>query len=87
MSEKSLGYSPRIGDLVLYVTIQGKSVLGIIKDIYVSPSDLENIHPDDFVGYLYRILWITENDEAGYIIDRVKEYRQNYLRWRYENGL
>ncbi len=87
MSEKSLGYSPRIGDLVLYATLQGKSVLGIIKDIYVSPSDLENIHPDDFVGYLYRILWINEDHEAGYIIQRVTEYRQNYLRWRADNGM
>jgi hypothetical protein len=82
-----MNYIPRIGDLVLYESLQGKSTLGIIKSIYIYPSDLENIHPDDFVGNLYRILWIAENHEVGYVIDRIREYRQNYLRWRDENGL
>jgi hypothetical protein len=83
VSEKSLGYNPQIGDLVLYSS-KGYNTLGIIKEI----RQYTDYDPDAIDGTLYRVLWLTnQNVETGYPVERIMEYRQDYLSWRKDNGL
>jgi hypothetical protein len=78
-----MNYNPQIGDLVLYSS-KGYNTLGIIKEI----RQYTDYDPDAIDGTLYRVLWLTnQNVETGYPVERIREYRQDYLSWRKDNGL
>jgi hypothetical protein len=78
-----MNYNPQIGDLVLYSS-KGYNTLGIIKEI----REFQERDADAWVGILYRVLWLTDqNVETGYPVERIREYRQDYLAWRKDNGL
>ena len=83
---KSIEYKPKFGDLVLYSARDiPNPIVGMITDIYIE--DIEDYGPET----LYRIEWYDSDEDGlgnyGYSLVQANQYRDNYLKYRKQNGL